>query len=230
MITSASLAQRFSDRLSQLLDQHGAPKNSVSRSRALSELLGGFDPSHGARLLSGKEPPNWNTLARLCDYFNVEPGFFLDSSINNSVPFDTEPVSGLTGGDTIAWRAPSGSGTQGSGRNLGWLSGKRVVDLIEPTDFVIVDKSPSVKFVGGKDSLCMAENLDGQYFAVKVHASSNQSLTLQYLEPPPDGEVSRGIITLTPTREVNVKALQLSRLASLSPVVGTIRVAKHMHF
>ena len=230
MTTPAALAQRFSDRLVQLLDQHGYPKDPVSRSRSVAKILGGADASFGARFLSGKEPPGWVQLGLLCEFFDVEPGFFLDSTINNKVPLDTEAVRGLTGGDTIAWKAPSGSDPDAGGRKLGWLSGKRVANSFDRTDLVIVNQVAELSFKSEAETLCIAESDEGRFFAVKMHARQSHRATLEYLETPPTGATVQGLIALTSTRSICPEAMRQSGLVSINPVVGSMRVANNMRF
>ena len=230
MTTPAALAQRFSDRLVQLLDQHGFPKDHVSRCKAVAQILGGADASFGARFLSGKEPPGWVQLGLLCEFFLVEPGFFLDSAINNKVPLDTEAVLGLTGGDTIAWKAPSGSDPEAGGRTLGWLSGKRVANAFDRTDLVIVNQVPQFSFKNEAETLCIAESDEGRFFAVKLHARQTQRATLEYLESPPTGATTQGLMALTSARSICPDAMKQSGLVSINPVVGSMRVACNMRF
>ena len=104
------IAKRASLRLNARLDEEGYPIDLHGRSSTLAKAIG-VSQQEAAFLLSGVVPWSWDLLDKVCATFAVRPGHLLDESLSAVLPSDTLPVPSAAGGETIAWRTPSGLGS-----------------------------------------------------------------------------------------------------------------------
>jgi hypothetical protein len=108
---SLNLVSRASSRLNDLLTDLGYPLDMLGRSTSLAQNCS-ISARDATNLLSGIVVWSFHDLAVICDTFGKDPGFFLDSGRNSSVPADTTLVTSSDGGESTVWRAPNGFITQ----------------------------------------------------------------------------------------------------------------------
>lgn len=100
-------AARAAKRLKGLLDEGGYPLDLLGRAGAVSGLLA-ISQDEAMHLMSGKVPWSWSNIARVCEAFCRSPGYFLDEGGEEPLPSDAKVVTGVGGGESTVWRAPTG--------------------------------------------------------------------------------------------------------------------------
>lgn len=97
-------ALRASQRLGQILDESGYPRELLGRSLALADAFH-ISAQEATQLLSGQVPWSWNNIARACSAFGRTPGFFLNEIFDLSIPSDVQIVTSVQGGESVVWRS-----------------------------------------------------------------------------------------------------------------------------
>lgn len=214
----ALLAQRFSDRLNQLLDQQGVPITYHSRCAHLGRMFSG-ETSLGVRLLDGRALPDWVLFTQVCSTFEVEPGYFLDPQPIPQATASAEVVVGATGGDSILWCAPQGLDSHVGKRKLSWLSGKNLPPNVLPTDIVIFDTTEGIKTLTDKAAYVI--EMQSGYLAKNCSlVSPGKALFCG------DGDIEF-IVQTEPDNVITTKVMKSLHINAIFPVVGTMRMAKH---
>jgi len=120
--TDTTLITRASTRLHALLDRCGITTHPLLRHRHLAADLG-ISMQESEALLSGLVPWSMGQLAKICQYFDQRPGFFLDPGVDMDLPPDTTTVTSTDGGEPIVWRAPGGHKQHNrNGRSLNYFT------------------------------------------------------------------------------------------------------------
>ena len=220
MTTPATLAQRFSDRLTLLLNEQGFPLNYSSRCKKLADLVK-RDTSFAVTLLDGKKLPEWDIFCIICAELDKSPGYFLDEAAAEPFPPESEIVEGATGGESIVWRPPVGMEPHKTPRRLAWLSGKEHQPNIQSGDVVIFDVSDSTSL---RSESIYVVSMGGRYRTKTCHMPKPTTAVLTESHEPP-------LILHIPTPgPISVSSLQQHGIESIGQVVGTMRLAKNFSY
>lgn len=214
-------SRRFADRLRVLLAERGFPARRIDCVRAFAHEVG-VDVALAEHILSGNAMPSWEHLATICSAFNVEPGYFLDSTASAPEPKFLK-AKGAMGGETIVWNPPSGIGgkdTVSPSQELRWITGSHLPNSnIRPTDVVIFGNDCSAP-IRANHAYMLDE--DGDFNAMlcaQVHQRAGVFTVFR------NNAESPLLLPLKEDGTLNDSELSNLGYCGVGPILGTIRSA-----
>lgn len=220
------LAKRFSERLRGLLINRNYPIRAIDMCRALAVEID-VDVSRADHLLAGTSLPTWTVLAAICSKFNVEPGYFLDTTAVAPPTPNAKKVRGATGGEDILWSPPAGIGG-GDSEALGplkWMSGGLLPnDNIRRTDVVVYAESDGPKIAQNQGYVLDRDGELSTVLCISTHGRAGVFKDFSCDEP------QDLLLPLLQNHAVSSSALRKQGILSLGPIVGTIRTASNFNW
>lgn len=96
--------------MDRLLNELGFPASLLARSEALANRTH-LDRQSCLHLMSGDVPWSLSNIAKLCEGFDRQPGFFLDEQ-HAPLPSKAVTVPSAEGGESTVWCPPDGLGVK----------------------------------------------------------------------------------------------------------------------
>ena len=220
-MTPSVFSRRFADRLRILLVDRGFPARRIDCVRSFADEVG-FDVALAEHILSGNDMPSWEQLATICSAFNVEPGYFLDSTASAPEPILLK-AKGAMGGETIVWNPPSGIGgkdTAPTSQELRWVTGSRLPNsYIRPTDVVIFSNECSTP-IRANHAYMLDEN--GDFNAMLCAQVHQRAVVFKVFRNNAESPL---LLPLKEDGTLNDTELSNLGYCGVGPILGTIRSA-----
>ena len=220
-MTPSVFSRRFADRLRILLVDRGFPARRIDCVRSFADEVG-FDVALAEHILSGNDMPSWEQLATICSAFNVEPGYFLDSTASAPEPILLK-AKGAMGGETIVWNPPSGIGgkdTAPTSQELRWVTGSRLPNSnIRPTDVVIFSNECSTP-IRANHAYMLDEN--GDFNAMLCAQVHQRAVVFKVFRNNAESPL---LLPLKEDGTLNDSELSNLGYCGVGPILGTIRSA-----
>ena len=220
-MTPSVFSRRFADRLRILLVDRGFPARRIDCVRSFADEVG-FDVALAEHILSGNDMPSWEQLATICSAFNVEPGYFLDSTASAPEPILLK-AKGAMGGETIVWNPPSGIGgkdTAPTSQELRWVTGSRLPNSnIRPTDVVIFSNECSTP-IRANHAYMLDEN--GDFNAMLCAQVHQRAVVFKVFRNNAESPL---LLPLKEDGTLNDTELSNLGFCGVGPILGTIRSA-----
>ena len=214
-------SRRFADRLRVLLAERGFPARRIDCVRAFAHEVG-VDVALAEHILSGNAMPSWEHLATICSAFNVEPGYFLDSTASAPEP-KLLKAKGAMGGETIVWNPPSGIGgkdTVSPSQELRWITGSHLPNSnIRPTDVVIFSNECSTP-IRANHAYMLDEN--GDFNAMLCAQVHQRAVVFKVFRNNAESPL---LLPLKEDGTLNDTELSNLGFCGVGPILGTIRSA-----